>query len=214
MWQYFHKNPWLGRFFLAAGVLLLTMGAVSHVPVEKRRYSIESGSRLFLKGTSNVNTFTCDCEDQYAGQVAEIERNGGYARFHNVQLTMRSRNFNCHNRKIDADMQKALKADQFPYIKIALVDSWQNPKCLEGDCKDWFDVQANVTLTITNVSKTLSIPARAKILGSNRFALSGESALQMSAFGITPPEAMFGMIKVNDWITFHFDLIVVVDELG
>lgn len=108
-------------------------------------------------------------------------------------------------------MQKALKAGQFPYIKIALVDSWQNPKCMDGSCKDWFDVQANVNITITNVTKTFSVPAKAKIIGPDRFLLKGESALQMSSFGITPPEAMFGMIKVNDWISIHFDLNVWVD---
>jgi len=50
------------------------------------------------------------------------------------------------------------------------------------------------------------------MLGPNRFQLRGEKWLKMSSFGIIPPEAMFGMIKVNDDITFHFDLVVVVDE--
>lgn len=199
------------RPFLFLAVVVFLMGNTT--AGEKKRYSIEPGSRLYLKGTSNVNAFTCDCQDQYTGQVLEVERNGGYARFHNVSLLLKSRNFDCHNRKIDCDMQKALKADQYPHIKISLVDTWQNPKCLSGECKDWFDVQANVNITITNVTKLQSIPAKAKILGPNRFQLRGENALQMSAFGITPPEAMFGMIKVNDWITFHFDLIVVVDEV-
>jgi hypothetical protein len=180
---------------------------------DKKRFYIENGSRLYLKGTSNVNAFTCDCEDQYGTQVLEVERNGGYTRFHNVELLLKSRNFDCHNGKIDHDMQKALKADQYPHIKIALVDTWQDPKHLDGTSKDWFDVQANVKVTITNVTRLQSIPAKAKIIGPNRFQLRGESALQMTAFGISPPEAMMGMIKVNDWISFHFDLIVVVDEV-
>ncbi|MDO8368745.1 MAG: YceI family protein [Saprospiraceae bacterium] len=180
---------------------------------DKKRYQIESGSRLYLKGTSNVNAFTCDCEDQYAGQVAEVDRKGGYARFRNVDLHIKSRNFDCHNRKIDIDMQKALKTDQYPHIKISLVDTWQDPKYLDGECKDWFDVQANVNITITNVTKLQSIPAKARVLGPNRFQLRGQNALQMSAFGIEPPEAMMGMIKVNDWITFHFDLIILIDEI-
>lgn len=180
---------------------------------EKKRYYIENGSVLYLQGTSNVNAFTCNCEDQYTRQELEIERKGGYVKFRNVDVYLKTRNFDCHNRKIDCDMQKALKADQYPHIKISLVDTWQNPKCLEGECKDWFDVQANVNITITGTTRLQSIPAKAKMLGPNRFQLRGEKALQMSAFGITPPEAMFGMIKVNDWISFHFDLTVVVDEV-
>jgi hypothetical protein len=110
-------------------------------------------------------------------------------------------------------MQKALKADQYPFIKISLVDTWQDPKYLDGTCKEWFDVQANVNVTITHVTRLQSIPAKARIIGPNRFQLRGESALQMTAFGISPPEAMMGMIKVNDWISFHFDLTIVVDEV-
>ena len=208
--MFYAKFHWTRPFLFLVAIGLLLSNAASG---EKKRYTISQGSRLYLTGTSNVNAFTCDCEDQYNGQVLEVERNGGYARFHNVSLLLKSKNFDCHNRKIDSDMQKALKADQFPHIKIALIDTWQNPKCLDGACTDWFDVQANVNITITNVTKMQSIPAKAKILGPNRFQLRGENAVQMSAFGITPPEAMFGMIKVNDWISFHFDLIVVVDEV-
>lgn len=207
----FKTNTWLFNLLFLAGIAVLMSS--TETTFDRKRYSIEPGSRLYLKGTSNVNSFTCDCEEQYGGQVLEVERNGGYARFRNVDLALRTKNFDCHNRKIDVDMQKALKADQFPQIKVTLVDTWQNPNCLDGNCKDWFDVQANVKMTITNVTKTLSIPAKAKKLGPNRFQLQGESALQMSAFGITPPEAMFGMIKVNDWISFHFDLFVAIDEV-
>ncbi|HLP94100.1 MAG TPA: YceI family protein [Saprospiraceae bacterium] len=196
-------------FFWLSCFLLLNN---SYLPTaDKTRFHIQEGSRLYLKGTSNVNSFSCDCQDRFEGQLAELDRKGGYTKFKNAELRIRSGNFDCKNRKIDQDMQKALKAEQFPFIKISLIDSWQNPKCLDGSCKDWFDVQANVNITITNVTKTFTVPAKAKIIGSDRFLLKGESALQMSSFGITPPEAMFGMIKVNDWISFHFDLNVWVD---
>lgn len=204
-------SPWIGRLFFLFGLFFLISS--SHLATDRKRYQIQEGSKLYLKGSSNVNEFTCNCGDQYEGQVMEVERKGGNARFHNVELRLKTKNFDCKNRKIDQDMQKALQADRFPHIKIALVETWQNPKCLEGECKDWFDVQAKVNITITNVTKLQSIPAKARILGPNRFQLRGENALQMSAFGISPPEAMFGMIKVNDWITFHFDLIVHVDEV-
>ena len=208
--MFFRKAPWIYSILWLTGIVFLMGNATA---TDKKRYYIESGSRLYLKGTSNVNEFTCDCEDQYARQVLELERNGGYARFHNVDLLLKSKNFDCHNRKIDNDMQKALQSSQYPYIKVSLVDTWQDVKCLQGGCKDWFNVQANVNITITNVTKKQSIPGQAKVLGPKQFQLRGEHALQMSTYGITPPEAMFGLIKVNDWITFHFDLIVTIDDL-
>lgn len=204
------------RGFQLIVILLATFllsSTYDHSAGMKKKYHIEDGSRLYLKGTSNVNSFTCDCEDRHDPKVLEAETNGGYARFRNADITLRSKNFNCHNRKIDADMQKALKADQYPNIKVVLVDTWQDAKCLNGQCKDWFNVQAKVNITIANVTHQESIAAKAKVIGTNRIQLQGEKALQMSAFGIAPPEAMFGMIKVNDWISFHFDLFVNVDEV-
>lgn len=209
-----NKNRWACiALCLIASISLMSSSGHNNMATNKKRYHLAEGSRLYLKGSSNVNTFTCDCEDQYAEQVIEIEPDGGHARFHHVELLLRSKNFNCHNRKIDTDMQKALQSAQYPHIKVALVDTWHDAKCLHGGCPDWFDVQAKVNITITKVTKEVSIPAQAKLLGPNQFRLRGEQALQMSAFGITPPEAMFGMIKVNDWIVFHFDLIVQVDEV-
>ena len=211
--MFFLNSRCFRNVLLICAGFFLTSSFIDGPTTFKKRYRIEDGSKLYLKGTSNVNAFTCDCEDQYVGQILNVERNGGYARFKNVSLLVRSKNFNCHNRKIDSDIQKALKADQYPHIKITLVDTWQNAACLDGGCKDWFDVQANVNITIINTTKEQSIPAKAKVLGPNRFQLRGENALQMSAYGVNPPEAMFGLIKVDDWITFHFDLIVSLDEV-
>lgn len=206
----FRRFP--NSFFLIAIVFLAGISATPHAtPYLKQRYRIAEGSKLYLKGKSNVNTFTCDCEDQFSDQTADLERNGGLIRFRNAEMSMKSKNFNCHNRKIDSDMQKALQADQYPHIKVALTQTWQDAKCLNGECKDWFDLQAKVNITITSVTKEEYISAKARALGNNRFQLRGEKVLQMSAYGIKPPEAMLGMIKVNDWITFHFDLTIQTD---
>lgn len=207
------KTSWACHFLLLIAAIVFSASTTAHSTFLKKRYHIQEGSKLYLKGTSNVNKFTCDCPDQYNAQVLEVERKEGHARFRNVHLLLKTKNFDCHNRKIDNDIQKALKSDQFPHIKIALSDTWQHGKCLDGGCKDWFDVQAKVHLTITNVTKEQSIPAKARMISPHRFELRGENSLQMSSFGIAPPEAMFGMIKVNDWITFYFDLIVQVDEV-
>ena len=203
---------WAAYVFLLIPIIFSTGSTDLNSITTKKRYLIADGSKLYLKGTSNVNAFTCDCEDQYTEQTLEVERTGPYARFRNVDLHLRTKRFDCHNRKIDADMQKALQADVYPVIKVSLLDARQPAKCVDGGCKDWFDVQAKVKLTIKNVTTEQQIPAQAKISGPNRFQLKGAHTLLMSTYGVHPPEAMFGLIKVNDAITFHFDLIVQVYE--
>ena len=211
--MYCTNYRWLSWLFICTTGFLLMSATTHHSNPVKKRYQIASGSRLYLKGTSNVNSFTCDCDQQYQEQTLEIDRNGGYARFKNVDLAIPVKRFDCHNRKIDHDMQKALKADQYPHIRIALVDTRQNAQCLDGNCKDWFDVQARVKITIGPSTKEQPLAGKARKIGPRRFQLRGEQALQMSAFGIDPPEAMFGLIKVDDWITFHFDLLIDIGEL-
>lgn len=190
--------------------VLSLFGATAHTVVRVQAYRLEESTRLSLKGTTNVNAFSCDCQERYQENTVEAQIEGGHVRFKRAELLMRPAMFNCHNRKIEADLQKALKADQYPTIKVALTEAWIDAKCLNGGCKDWFDVSARVEITLAGNTRNEHIAAKAKTLGNNRIQIYGQKALQMTAFGVTPPEAMFGMIKVNDWINFHFDLTVAV----
>ncbi len=54
----------------------------------KKRYTIESGSRLYLNGTTNVNSFTCHCEDQFGSRYAELENRGWQTRFRDANLKL------------------------------------------------------------------------------------------------------------------------------
>ncbi len=179
----------------------------------KKRFTIEDNSHLQLKGTSNVNAFTCDCEERYAPQSFEVEQQGETARFQNTSLKISTRKFNCHNDKIDHDMRKALKADKFPHIQIDLMETRQNLRQMQTANRNWFDVQAKVKLTICGVNRIKIIPAKAVMLSDNHFRLKGFHPINMSEFGIEPPTALFGLIQVNDQIDFHFDLYVSITEI-
>jgi len=199
----------------AFGALLLTLLAVQGDPVMQKRYTILNTSKLYLKGTSNVNKFTCTCEDRFPAQTIEVDNTGKNARFSNARLRMTTRKFNCQNGKIDRDMHKALKADEYDYISIELIEISYNPEHLKNSgTKQWFDVKAKVKLTITNVTKEQIIEASAKKTADNHFSLRGEKALKMTEYGIEPPDALFGMIKVKDLITFHFNLDIRIEDIS
>ena len=174
----------------------------------KKRYYIESGSRLYLDGSSNVNSFTCDCKDYWPAQTLEIDQNGSHASFRNTAVQITTKKFDCHNGKIDLDMQKALKADIFPLIRIELLETWVDPVALKGASTNWVNVRSKVKITLAGVSKTHTIDGKIRKIALDKVHILGEKKLWMSDFGIAPPEAMFGLIKVNDEITFHFDLKV------
>ncbi|MBK9336415.1 MAG: YceI family protein [Lewinellaceae bacterium] len=208
------KNFWFCFLLIAVGIV--GQGAVlvtNFRPPEKKRYSIVKPSRLYLQGTTNVNTFACDCEDQFISQELQVESGGAVSKFRNARLSMTTRKFNCKNAKMDRDMHKALQADTYPKIRIDLQEARYNPEHLKGAGTAWFDVDAKVQITITGVTKERHIKAQARKIIQNQFALKGSESLQMSEFGIDPPEALFGMIKVNDLIAFHFDLVIQIEDV-
>ncbi|MEQ1747300.1 MAG: YceI family protein [Saprospiraceae bacterium] len=205
------KRYWL-FLLLVIGIIAPSAVFTPAFPPEKKRYSIVKPSRLYLRGTTNVNKFTCECEDQFVLQELEItDDTDAGARFKNARLSMMTRKFNCRNGKIDRDMQKALKAEEYPKIEIELLETRQKTEGLQNPESDWFDIEAKVNVTITGVTKEKQIKAKAKKLSTGQFALKGSEALNMSEFSIVPPTAMFGLIKVNDQITFHFDLTIQLD---
>lgn len=179
----------------------------------KKRFLIEDNSRLFLKGTSNVNKFTCDCEDSYPAQTFEVESTGPQAKFQNTGLTLATRKFNCHNAKMDHDMQKALKADKYPTIRVDLLETKQDMNQLKSGARNGFEVQAKAKLTICGVTRSQQVIAKAQVLSDGYFRLTGYQSILMTDFGIEPPTALFGMIQVDNKIDFHFDLYVRVSEV-
>ena len=209
-------NRWLSLAFLFCLAILGQGNRVisDTVFLEKKQFTILKTSELFLTGTTNVNTFKCDCEDYFPPQTFSAVKNGNTASFKNARIKMRTRKFNCKNPKMNRDMHKALKADKFPQIKIALVETRFNSEQLKnGNTDHWYDVRAKVHLTITDVRRTQIIQAKYQKQSKNRFTLRGAKSLKMTDYGIDPPEALFGLIKVDDEITFNFNLDVAVEDI-
>ncbi len=200
--------------FFWVGMMVITCGWVIQTDTAaKKQFVIEENSRLYLKGTSNVNKFTCDCEDRYAAQTFEVEGAGAQVRFKNTSLEIATKKFNCHNGKMDHDMQKALKAKTYPHIRIELLEAKQDAQQLKAGSRGWFEVQAKAKLTICGVTRVQQVTAKAQLLSEGRFRLCGYQSILMTDFGIEPPQALFGMIQVNNQIDFHFDLFVSISEV-
>jgi hypothetical protein len=204
-----------GFYPVLAGLIGLVLFGTAFLPhpVLKHtlQYSIDPSSKLYLEGTSNVNSFQCFCEDRYAAQRIEMEARPPVNRFRNAHLAITTKRLNCRNGKINRDMYTALRADDFPAIRMELRENWYEQKLPAEGSNAWFRVKADTRLTITDVTRDEKIHATARRVSKNTIEVRGKKEILMSHYGIDPPEAMFGMIKVNDLITLHFNLVVHVD---
>lgn len=170
-------------------------------------FIIEPQSKLYIEGTSNINSFECFCKDDFNRQSARvvIADNGRALSFIKTSLLLRTAALDCDNSKMNRDLCDALKSEDYPYIKIDLHDA----RITQGS----FDIvgsdvmlQSNASITITNVTRKVRIIVRGKRLGTGKFRFFATKELLMTDFGITPPTALLGLIKVRDAIRINFDI--------
>jgi len=104
---------------------------------------------------------------------------------------------------LDKNMQKALKADQFPDITFAL-QSYQ----LKKDKDAAQTIVAAGELAIAGVKKPATLTATVT-QKDGRLVLDGEQPVLMTDFGIKPPTMMMGSIKTGDRVVvkYHLELL-------
>lgn len=66
----------------------------------------------------------------------------------------------------------------------------------------------NGTLTMNGVTKRISLKINATVLDSGYVQFTGSQTINMKDFGMTPPAAVMGSIKVGELVTIKYDLVV------
>jgi hypothetical protein len=200
----------VGHFMLNAQSKL-AMAATTKLNIEKT-YRINKKSVLKLEGKTNVNGFTCGCNETFQPQrlIAEPENAGGFS-FSAASLNLKIKSLDCGNKIMNKDLHKALNADKHPNITIELKKVEQDKCNRLTELKDWVKMKALTKITLNGVSKECWISITAKKSAPNQYRFIGSKTLNMTDFCVAPPVAMMGMIKVQDAITIHLDLDVTVE---
>ena len=175
-------------------------------------YKLEAGSKLWLEGTATIGDFTCRT-DNIEG-VAKLHVNSGETYDSSSADTMSSevrvfilvKSFECGNNAMNSDMYDAMKADSFPSIEYELLETEILPDSNTVDSMRMLNT--NGRLTIAGVTKNVPMIITIRQLSSTRFQISGSKTLSMQDFGITPPTALWGLIKADDRLVVKFNLIV------
>jgi hypothetical protein len=188
--------------------------APDSIPSTEGKFRILPGSQVYLEGTTNVNKFKCDCGNNFETNPYQIRSIDGHTmEFTNTQLLLPIEFFDCKNRKMERDLQKALKADQFPIVRIQLENIIiAQSKLASIGSASWTTATALVSISLAGVTRQHEIRVKAKKDLPGQFLFSGHQSMKMTDFKITPPEALFGLIKANDEITFYFDLVLQLKE--
>ena len=103
-------------------------------------------------------------------------------------------------------MYRALRSDANPVIEFrfdGLVGGIEH----DIDSGRYHAVIAGV-LTLAGERRSVQIPVEAERIARDRFRLRARLPLRMTDFRITPPTALFGMVKAKDDLVVHFDLVL------
>ena len=169
---------------------------------------LETGSRLWVSGTSTVRAWQCKAAG-FEASIATSAPTGAPAAIlagdkavTTVSVSVPTERLDCSNGTMNEHMLKALKAKEFPTIVFTLA-TYDLAK-QDGGVK----VTMNGTLTLGGVEKAITMQADAREESAGVLRVTGAHELRMKEYGLKPPTLMLGTMKVNELVKVNFDLLL------
>lgn len=214
---------------LAASLLSLIAAVSVAIAAEgPTRFLAARPSRVLLAGSSNLAEWRCsgktiaaeveiDATAEKINEVIDRVEDGNIAawmatpekarfpqpRFH---LSIPIGTLRCGNRIMERDLVHALKADRYPAIEFRFL---RLAGAIERDIdRNLYEARVLGKISAAGVTRPMVLPVVAQRINRNRFRLRAELPLRMTDFDITPPTALFGMIKAANELKVRFDLIL------
>jgi polyisoprenoid-binding protein YceI len=178
---------------LVAPALLAAAVALSNL-------GFQSGSRVWVEGTSSTRSYRCESPVQGSAAATTTD----LAELRSVpraEVTFQVATLDCRNGTMNGHMRNALKAQQHPTIRYQASSVTLTP----GSESSAVRMVGN--LTIAGVTRPATIEGTAvtengqlRVRGSHRFA--------MTDFEVSPPSLMMGTMRVHAPVTIGFDVLL------
>lgn len=168
-------------------------------PVSK--LEISENSIITIEGKSNLVDFSC------FHSLVEGNITIDSLHFLDLRLKIRVENLNCGHERINKDMRKAMQNDLHPFIFYQIEQTCNLISDRESENKWTASTQGK--LEIAGVEQEVCIEFELQKELSGHYRVKGEKILDMTSFGISPPKALMGLIKVKKQLKLFFDLEVI-----
>lgn len=186
--------------------LLALISSYKPIPDAKiQQWVVTKGCSLTVNGSTNVNKFNCaiafynqpDTLSFHTNYSSEIVKMSG-------KMRLPVENFDCHNPMMSKDLQKTLKAKEFPHLEIHFISLSRFPNRELNNDK----IKGVLIIKLAGVSKKIEIEYQTKKIDTNKLTLIGKKRITFSDFNIIPPRKLGGMIKTNNELDIEFVLNV------
>lgn len=193
------------KFRIHISLLLLSIGLVFGTVFAQDITVNQQRSRLWIEGSSNVNKFQCSAA-RYNTQVQSPTKDTTVE----VEVDVAVEGFDCGKRRMNRDLYETLLSNRHPFISFEYKST---ESMTYSDETDTYDLIVNGTLTVAGHTNTISFPLTAELYGDGTIRAKGQTELKMTAYNVDPPSALLGLVRVNDELTVHFELIASLNNL-
>jgi polyisoprenoid-binding protein YceI len=168
------------------------------------RLGVRPDSRLWLEGSSNVRDWRCDATTLDASIDIDDRAPSSAARVQSVQVRVPAHALTCGRSQMDKIMYKALHVDDTPECRhiVGRFDVVSE----SGDRGQSLVMQG--TLRIAGRERTVRVPVDLEEQRDGTVRARGALPILMTDYGISPPTALFGVVRTENRIVVKFDLLV------
>lgn len=192
---------------LAAGTAYAQGAQTTTTTPRGVRLKLDPTSELSFDGTSTLHSFSCktnaieayiDVDSMYRTKPLNTLEHP----IVNVRVLIPVKTLACGG-KLEGNMRKTLRADQFPTISYTL----STYDIIKGTAAaDSFATQTKGALSIAGKENPAEMRVDASRLKDGVVSAKGQYALKMTDYGIKPPSFMLGTLRVGNQVTVRFTL--------
>ena len=164
-----------------------------------KTFSVSSESKLFIKGTSNVNKFEChyDVSNLTDPIPVKLTQDGQTLYFKNTKLILDTKCFDCGGKGINKDFRSILKANDYPHIVLNVIE-------LNPVANDINTLEVLLNIEIASVKKSYKMLT--SLSSQDKYRISGKLKLNINDFDLESPKKMLGLIVVSEIIEINFEM--------
>ena len=163
--------------------------------------SFQSGSRVWVEGTSSTRSYRCESpriEGTAQATTTDLTQLRSIPR---AELTIPVAALDCRNGTMNGHMRRALKADQHANIRFQATSVALTPGATGS--------AARMTGTLTIAGETRPATLQGQVVEDNgQLRVRGTYNLTMTDFGVQPPSLMMGTMKVHPPVTIGYDVLL------
>ena len=179
---------------LILGLLLTALPLQAQKDFETTSIKLLPESDLVIAGSTNVNTFECVFDISLISHRTQVKfsNEGRFLFFKDLVLPLKTRGFDCGNKRMNSDFQDLLLCDEYPEIRIRI----NKAEFFHGDY-----TKAFITVELAGHKKDYELPV---LVSKEHF--QGKFQMNIRDFGLEPPKKALGLIEVDEKIEVRFNL--------